>query len=60
MFPATVLETSKQKEIAGVPVKHKRFLMRYLSLKGFPKIILNVLKAIVLSSRPSLPKYLPS
>jgi len=60
MFPTTVLETKKQNEITSLLVKNKRFLMCFLSLKGFLIIILNGMKVIVLSSNPSLPKYLPS
>lgn len=43
-----------------MPVKHKHFLTCYLGLKGFLKIILNVMEVVVLSSSTSLPKYLPS
>lgn len=40
------------KKIADLPIKHKCFLMCYLRLKGFLKIILNVMKVIVLIQVP--------
>lgn len=60
IFLTTVLEMNKQKEIADVLVKLKHFLMCYLSLRGFLKIFLSLMKVIVLSSSPRLPKYFPA